>query len=77
MKKLEIKSKLIAEIEQIENVPLLETLYEILTTKAEENKYSLNEEQISAIEEARAQYKKGEFFSNEEVDRETREWLKK
>ena len=39
--------------------------------------YVISEEQISAIEEAREQYKKGQFFINEEVDRETEEWLKK
>lgn len=39
--------------------------------------YHLTEEQVLAIEEAREQYKKGEFLTNEEVDRETEEWLKK
>lgn len=75
MKRSEIKEKLIAEIKQVENVQLLEALYEILTSR-EEEEYVLNEEQILAIEEAREQYKKGEVIANEEVDRETREWLK-
>lgn len=76
MSKLDIKEKLIEEIKQVDNVHLLEVLYDILTNEAGEKVYILNEEQITAIEEAREQYKKGEIFTNEEVDRETEEWLK-
>lgn len=76
MNKPDIKEKLIEEIKQVDNVHLLEVLYDILINEAGEKVYILNEEQISAIEEARVQYKKGEIFTNEEVDRETEEWLK-
>ncbi|MGB7784494.1 MAG: hypothetical protein WBL27_00185 [Salinimicrobium sp.] len=76
MKEPEIKEKLIAEIKQVENVQLLEVLYKILTSR-EKEEYIINEEQILAIEEAREQYRKGEFLGNEEVDREIQQWLKK
>ncbi len=76
MKEPAIREKLIAEIKQVENVRLLEVLYKILTSR-ENEEYILNEEQISAIEEAREQYRKGKIFSNEEVDREIQQWLKK
>ena len=77
MEKLEIREKLITEIKQIENVQLLEVLYNILRQTVGEKEYDLSHDQISAIAEAREQYKRGEFLSNEEVDREIQEWLKK
>ena len=77
MNKVEIREKLIEEIKQVENLQLLEVLYKMLISEEGENKYILSEEQILAIEEAREQYKKGQYSTNEEVDRETREWLKK
>lgn len=77
MNKLNIREKLIAEIKQVENVQLLEVLYNMLTTEVAENNYVLNEAQITAINEAKEQYRGGEFYTNEEVDRETQEWLKK
>jgi hypothetical protein len=76
MNKLEIREKLIAEIKQVENLHLLEVLYDILSAETGEKFYNLSRDQISAIEEAKQQYKEGEFFTNEEVDRETEEWLK-
>ncbi|MCC8360099.1 hypothetical protein [Salinimicrobium sediminilitoris] len=76
MNKLEIREKLIAEIKQVENLHLLKVLYDILSAETGEKFYNLNRDQISAIEEAKQQYKEGEFFTNEEVDRETEEWLK-
>ena len=76
MKEPAIREKLISEIKQVENVRLLEVLYKILTS-SEKEEYILNEEQISAIEEAREQFRKNEIFSNEEVDREIQQWLKK
>ena len=76
MNKLGIREKLIEEIKQVDNVHLLQVLYDILIDEEGKKVYHLNEDQISAIEEAREQYKNGEIFTNEEVDRETEEWLK-
>ena len=76
MNKLEIREKIIAEIKQVENLHLLKVLYDILSAETGEKFYNLSRDQISAIEEAKQQYKEGEFFTNEEVDRETEEWLK-
>lgn len=77
MSTLELKEKLIREINQVEDVQLLRILYNILTTREHEEVYQLNDSQIAAIEEAREQYRKGEYYTNEEVDREIEEWLKK
>ena len=71
-----IKEKLIKEIRQTNDLQLLQAVLRMLSLKTEEEGYQLNEAQLSAIEEARAQYKRGEFLANEEADKEIEEWLK-
>ena len=71
-----IKEKLIKEIRQTNDLQLLQAVLRILSLKTEEEVYQLNEAQLSAIEEARAQFKRGEFLTNEEADKEIEEWLK-
>jgi hypothetical protein len=44
--------------------------------KRKKKMYVISKELYSAIEEARVQYRKGEIFTNEEVDREIEKWLK-
>ena len=38
--------------------------------------YKLNENQISEVNEAMAQYNRGEYLTDEEADKELDEWLK-
>ena len=38
--------------------------------------HQLTTEQLSAVEEAQAQYKKGEFITDEELQKELSKWLK-
>lgn len=77
MSTLEIKKKLINEINEVEDLQLLNALYRILTAKKNEEVYQLSTEQVAAIEEAQEQYSNGRYFSNDEVDQEIEEWLKK
>ena len=77
MSTLEIKKKLINEINEVEDIQLLNALYRILTAKKNEEVYQLSKEQVAAIEEAQEQYSNGRYFSNDEVDQEIEEWLKK
>ena len=71
-----IKEKLIKEIRQTNDLQLLQAVLRMLSLKTEEEVYQLNEAQLSAIEEARAQFKRGEFLTNEVADKEIEEWLK-
>lgn len=77
MKTVEIRKKLIEEINLSKNKNLLEELYSYLN---QENKtqetYKLNKEQNSAITEAREQIKKGDYLTNEQADNEVEEWLR-
>ncbi len=76
MKTVEIKKKLINEINLSNNKSLLEEFYHYLN---QDNKYQipykLNDDQNAAIEEARTQIKNGDFFTNDEADQDIEKWL--
>lgn len=76
MKTLELKKKLIDQINLSENKSLLEQLYSYLNSESEiQEIYHLNEEQRSAVKEARNQIKDGAFLTNEEANKEIDAWL--
>jgi hypothetical protein len=78
MKTIEIKKKLINEINLSKNKNLLEEFYRFLNLENEfEKTYKLNKEQKSAIVEARDQIKNGDSLTNEEANQEIDEWLSK
>ena len=77
MKTVEIRKKLIAEINISNNDNLLEEIYNFLTRDNDGDLYKLNEDQKNAIAEARQQVKDGHFFTNDQVNESTEEWLKK
>ncbi len=77
MKTVEIKEKLINAINSSTNKNLLEELYYYLNQENTIQKtYRLSEEQNSAIQEARNQFKNGEYLTNEKANQEIEEWLK-
>lgn len=69
MTKTELKEKLMEAIEKVENAELLKALYNRLISAPQEG-YSLNSDDISAIEEARAFYGTSEGYTDVEADRE-------
>lgn len=75
---MQLKEKLIAEIEQINDEELLNQLLRMinLESKADEI-YHLNADEINAVNEGIAQLDQGRFISNEEVDRQALECLNK
>lgn len=78
MKTIEIKKKLIEEINLSNNKDLLEELYRFLNLENEmQETYKLDMEQISAVAEAREQIKKGEYLTNDDANQEIDEWLNK
>ena len=76
MKTVDIKKKLINEINLSNNKGLLEEFYHYLN---QDNKhqipYKLNDDQNAAIEEARTQIKNGDFLTNKEADQDIEKWL--
>lgn len=78
MKTVEIRKKLIAEINLSNNKKLLEELYLFLNEENEtEEIYRLSAAQKAAIEEAREQVKKGDYHNDKEANQEIEQWLNK
>lgn len=78
MKTIEIKKKLINEINLSKNKKLLEEFYRFLNLENEiEETYKLNSKQKSAITKAREQIKNGDCLTNEQANQEIDEWLNK
>lgn len=77
MKTLDIKKKLIEEINSSTNEDLLEEIYNYLSQENKlEKPYELNKDQNMAINEGRAQIKEGKYLNNNEADKDIRKWLK-
>ena len=75
---IEIRRKLIKEINLSENKGLLEELYHFLNLENEiQETYKLNKEQKSAITYARKQIKNGDYLTNEKANQEIEERLNK
>ena len=78
MRTIEIREKLIHEINLSNNKSLLEELYYFLSQENKIQKpYQLTKDENIAIEEARFQIKKGDYLTNEKANQEIEEWLKK
>lgn len=73
-----IKKKLIEEIKHHKDEEFLKQLYKYFIAEGEAQEfYKLSAEQNFAVQDAREQYKKGDFFTDDEVQKENNEWLKK
>jgi hypothetical protein len=78
MKTIEIRKKLIHEINLSNNKNLLEEFYNYLDQENKVRKtYKLSKEQNAAIKEARTLIENGDFLTNEQADQEIEEWLNK
>ena len=76
MKTIEIKKRLIEEINLSENRDLLEEFYRFLNLENEiQEAYKLSNEQNSSIAEARNQIKTGDYLTNEQANQEIDKWL--
>lgn len=78
METIEIKKKLIEEINLSNNKDLLEELYRFLNLENKmQETYKLDTEQNSAVAEAREQIRNGEYLTNDDANQEIDEWLDK
>ena len=78
MSTLELKEKLISRILQTENKPLLDEVFRLLGPEEEEAEIlQLSPQQRQAILEGLDDIENGRFLTNEQADKEIREWLKK
>lgn len=72
-----LQELLIKKISSINDERILLEVNRILETGLGEDIYQLSDEQIAAVEEAEEQIRNSEFFTDEEVRKESEEWLKK
>jgi phosphopentomutase len=74
----ELQQKLIDKISTTNDVGLLEDIYSFIGIDEEVGKfYSLSDKQISSIEQSQQQIKDGNYFTNDDVNKEIDEWLEK
>lgn len=77
MSTAELKIDLINQITSITDKVKLEELLELMKFQNDDSIYITNDEEKQAILEAQQQIFNGETFSNEDVQAEIKEWLKK
>ncbi len=74
----ELQQKLIDKISSTDDVDLLEDIYSFIGIDEEVEKfYTLSDKQISSIEQSQQQIKDGNYFTNDDVNKEIDEWLEK
>lgn len=77
MSTTELKNNIINQVRLMnDDVRLLELL-ELLRFQSEMSVYITSEEEKNAVMEARHQIKKGEVYTDDEVQKEISEWLRK
>jgi hypothetical protein len=72
----QIKKNLILRIKDSKDLNFLNALQTIFDS-SEQALYQLSPEQQSTIEAGRSEIKNGQFFKNEELISEMKQWLKK
>jgi hypothetical protein len=76
MSSIDLKIRLMEQINKIEDIEFLEAIKTILDSKTEEL-YTLSQEQKESIDTSRQQIINGNFLKNEDVFTELKEWIKK
>ncbi len=75
MTTVELKKKLINRINKIEDELLLQDMSRLIDIEEDESDiYYFTKEEKDAVEEARKQYARGEYLSNEEANKLFDEW---
>ena len=77
MSTAELKIEVINRIVNISDQIKLKDLLQLLKFQSEESIFITNDEEKSAIFEARKEIVNGNTFSNEDVQKEINEWLRK
>ena len=76
MKTTELKKRVIGKIFSIEDEILLKDVSKLIGVSCDvEEIYHLSDKQLKAVEEAQEQYLRGEYVTNEELEKEIEEWL--
>jgi len=76
---IEMKEKLIAQINSIDDESVLDNISRNIELELEWNNgvYNMSSEENEAVNEGLEQFKNGQWITNEESNRNVEEWLKK
>lgn len=78
MSTVELRKRLIDQIQKTENRNLLEEASRLLELEAENIEiYKLTDEQRKVVNEGRQQLKEGKYLTDDQANQETDEWLNK
>jgi hypothetical protein len=78
MSTVELRKRLIEQIQKTENDQLLEEVYRLLDMEVEETEvYVLSNAQKDAIEESRQEIRQGKYLTDDQSNKEIDEWLEK
>lgn len=77
MSTAELQLDLINQIANIKDKVKLKELMHLLKFQNDNSIYVTNEDEKNAVSEARMEIAKGEVLTNDEVQNEIKEWLKK
>ena len=77
MGKVNQREELIKKIRNIEDKNVIDEIYRLLEIDFDDKVYKLSDAQQNEINEARAEFKRGEGISSQDVNKEMDEWLKK
>lgn len=72
-----LKEEIIQKVNSTDDLELLSEISRLTEINNSFEVYELSEDQKSALNEARANYKTGNFLTDEEANKEVDSWLKK
>jgi hypothetical protein len=76
MATLELKKYLVSKINLIDDYLILNEIVKLIDKK-ESTVYQLSEEQVNLVNEAKEQFKNGDYIDQDEMDRRVEEWKKR
>ncbi len=74
---IELKEKLIAKIQETDDEQMLEHISDIMEYEHTGEIHEMSAGALEAVKEGLEQLDRGEWISNEEVDKQVKEWLNK
>jgi hypothetical protein len=73
---VELKKRIIGKINRMKNDLLLQEIYRLVEEDdTDTGIYHFTDEESNSINEARKQYRKGQYLGSNEADKEIDEWL--
>ena len=78
MSTVELRKQLIEKIQATDNEMLLQEAYRLLDLESVDiDKYTLTDDQLAVVAEAKKEIKAGRFLTNDQANNEIDEWLDK